>query len=161
MKKKGVLLFLFLALTSANTFLFAQRDDKRKAEFEQFKEKRVAFITKAVGFTTEEANAFWPLYNELQDKKFELNRQQKKNLSEFMKSEKTGKTHTESEYKNMVDSSTQYKENDAKLEEEYFAKFSKIISYEKIFRYQQAELQFARQMLKQQRSGADAGSQKK
>jgi len=149
MKKKRILLFLLLGLTGSNLFLFAQNDAKRKADFEQFKEKRVEFITKAVGFTTEEANAFWPLYNEWQGKKFDLNRQMRKAVSEFTKSEKEGKTHTESEYKDMVTLITQYKINDAKLDEEYIAKFSKIISSQKIFLYQQAELQFQRQMLKQ------------
>jgi len=147
--KKRILLFLLLGLTSSNLLLFAQHDEKRKAEFEQFKEKRVEFITKAVGFTTEEANAFWPLYNEWQGKKFDLNRQMKKAVSEFTKSEKAGKTHTESEYKDMVNLITQYKINDAKLDEEYTAKFSKIISSKKFFLYQQAEMQFQRQMLKQ------------
>jgi len=149
MKRKRILLFLLLGLASSNLFLFAQNDAKRKADFEQFKEKRVEFITKAVGFTTEEANAFWPLYNEWQGKKFDLNRQMKKAVSEFTKSEKTGKVHSESEYQNMVNLITQYKINDAKLDEEYIAKFSKIISYKKIFLYQQAEVQFQRQMLKQ------------
>jgi len=169
MKKKGILLFLLLGLTSTNIFLFAQHDDrrktegddKRKAEFEQFKEKRVAFITQAVGFTTEEASAFWSLYNELQNKKFELNQQQRKAVYEFTKIEKDGKKHTESEYKNMVSVLSQFKIDDAKLDEDYIAKFSKIISYEKIFRYQQAELQFARQMLRQQRGDTDSKSQKK
>jgi len=149
MMKKRILLFLLLGLTSTNLFLFAQNDAKRKADFEQFKEKRVEFITKAVGFTTEEAGAFWPLYNEWQGKKFDLNRQMRKAVSAFTKSEKAGKTHTESEYQDMVNLITQYKINDANLDEEYITKFSKIISYKKIFLYQQAELQFQRQMLKQ------------
>jgi len=160
MKKKGVLLFLLLGLTSTNIFLFAQHDDKRKAEFEQFKEKRVEFITKAVGFTTDEANVFWPLYNEWQDKKFDLNRQLRKAIGEFTKSEKAGKTYSESEYKDMVNLITQYKINDANLDEEYITKFSKIISNKKIFLYQQAELQFQRQMLNQ-RGGNDSEGQKK
>ena len=158
MKKKGI--FLLLLLVSTNLFLFAQRDDKRREEFEQFKEKRVAFITKAMALNTEEANAFWPLYNELQEKKFELNQQLRKAVYEFMKSVKTGKVHTASEYKDMVDLTAQFKINDAKLEEEYITKFSKVISYEKIFRYQQAELQFARQMLKQQRGSPDQDGQR-
>jgi len=161
MNKKGILLLLLFALASANVFLFGQDDSRRKAEFEQFKEKRVAFITQAVGFTTEEANAFWPLYNELQDKKFQLNQQQRKAVYEFVKVEKDGKKHTEKEYKDMVDLLVQFKIKDAQLDADYVAKFSKVMSSEKVFRYQQAELQFARQMLKQQRGDAEPGSQKK
>jgi len=150
MNKKWIFLLL-LGLTSMNLSLFAQRDEKRRAEFEEFKEKRVAFITQAMNLTADEAKAFWPLFNELQEKKFDLNQQTRKAVFEFTKKEKEGKDHTESEYKEIVNIIAQSKIKDAQLEEEYTAKFAKIISYEKIFRYQQADLQFARQMLRQQR----------
>jgi hypothetical protein len=161
MRKKGILLLLLLGLTNANLYLFAQHDERRKAEFEEFKEKRVAFITKAMDLTGDEAKAFWPLYNELQEKKFDLNQQQRKTILEFKKSEKEGKTHTESEYKDMVDLITQFKINDAKLDEEYITKFVKVISYEKVFRYQQSELQFARQMLNQRSNHTSENPKKK
>ena len=154
--KKKLILLLLLGLTNVNCFLFAQRDEKRKAEFEEFKEKRVAFITQAMDLNADEAKAFWPLYNELQEKKFELNQHLRKILSEFKKSKKEGKTHTENEYKEIVNLCTQSKINEGKLDEEYITKFTKVISFEKIYRYQQAELQFARQMLNQ-RSERDSG----
>jgi len=160
MNKKGIFLLVLVGLIITNLSLFAQRDEKRRAEFEQFKEKRVAFITQAVNFTADEAKVFWPLYNELQEKKFDLNRQQRKALSQFRESEKAGKTHTEAEYKDIVNLVVQLKEKDAALDEEYIAKFAKVIPYEKIFRYQQAELQFARQLLKP-RSATDSDNQKK
>ena len=157
MKKRWILLFL-LGLINMNSFLSAQYAQKKRAEFEALKEKRVAFISKAMELSREEGNAFWPLYNELQEKKFELNRQLRKTIYEFAKSEKEGKKHTESEYKNIANLSVQAGINEAKLDEEYVAKFSKVISYEKIYRYQQAEVQFARQMLNQRR---DSDSEKK
>jgi len=148
MKKKLIFLLLF-GLINTNLFLFAQRDERRRAEFEEFKEKRVAFITKAMELTADEAKAFWPLYNELQEKKFELNQQLRRVLYEFRGSERDRKKRTEAEYKEFVKRYTQFKIKEAKLDEEYIAKFAKVISYEKIFRYQQAEQQFARQMLNQ------------
>ena len=160
MKKKWIFLLILLGLVNVNLSLFAQRDENRRAEFEQFKEKRVAFITQAVNFTSDEAKAFWPLYNELQEKKFDLNRQQRNALGQFRESEKAGKKHTDAEYKDLVNLIAQLKAKDAALDEEYIAKFAKVISYEKIFHYQQAELQFARQMLKQ-REGNDSESQRR
>lgn len=150
MWKKRIFLIL-LGVTTMNLFLFAQRSEKKRAEFEELKEKRVAFITQAMELNGDEAKAFWPLYNELQEKKFELNQQLRKTIFEFIGREKDKKTHTESEYKDIVNLCTQFKVKEAKLDEEYIAKFTKVISYEKIFRYQQAELQFARQMLNQRR----------
>jgi len=151
MKKKWTLLFL-LGLINTNLLLFAQNPDRRRAEFDELKEKRVAFISQNMHLSAEEAKAFWPLYNELQEKKFELNRQLRKTLYEFAKSEREGKTHTESEYKDIVNLSVQFKIKEAKLDEEYVVKFTKVIPYEKIYRYQRAEQQFARQMLDQSRN---------
>jgi len=159
MKKKWIFLLL-LGFINSNLLLFAQHDEKRKAEFEEFKEKRVAFITKAMNLNADEAKVFWPLYNELQDKKFELSQQQRKALYEFRGSEKERKTRTEAEYKDFVNLCSQFKEQEVKMDEEYIEKFAKVISYEKIFRYQQAELQFARQMLNQRRDKETGNSNK-
>ena len=149
--EKKLILFLFFSLVNMNIFLFAQRDEKRRAEFEELKEKRVAFITQAMKLNSEEAKAFWPLYNELQEKKIELNRKLRRAIFEFMGNEREKKTHTENEYKEIVNLYAQAKIKEFKLDEEYILKFSKVISYEKIFCYQQAEQQFARQMLDQGR----------
>ncbi len=42
-----------------------KRDKDRSAYQEEFKAQKVAYITQKVGFTAEEAEKFWPLYNEL------------------------------------------------------------------------------------------------
>ena len=152
MNKKLIFLLLF-GLINANLFLFAQRDERRRAEIEELREKRIAFISKAMELTANEAKAFLPLDEELQVKKFELNRQLRRALYEFRGSENDRKKRTESEYKDFVNLHTQFKINEAKLDEEYIAKFAKVISYEKIFKYQQAEQQLARQMLNQRREG--------
>jgi hypothetical protein len=131
-----------------NMSLFAQ-DEEKKKEFEEFKEKRITFITKAMSLTTEEAKVFWPLCNELQEKKFVVNQLLRKTLREFFKAEKEGKSHTEAEYKKLVDMSAEVKIKEAKLEQEYIVKFAKVISAEKIFRYQRADQQFMREMLNQ------------
>jgi hypothetical protein len=46
---------------------------------------------------------------------------------------------------------------EAKLDEEYILKFAQVIPCAKIYRYQQAELQFARQMLGQRQDRKDDG----
>jgi Spy/CpxP family protein refolding chaperone len=155
MKKLTLLLFLW-SLAGVNSFLFAQGgddrragDDKRKIEFEQFKVKRIEFITKEIDLTEDEAKVFWPICNELQEKKFEINKQLRDAVREFFKQEKKGKKHSESDYKKLVDLHVNVKVKEAQLEEQYVEKFAKVISAEKIFRYQHAEQEFARKMLDQ------------
>jgi hypothetical protein len=143
-----VLLFSFVGM---NFLLFAQQSDKKKAEFESFKKKRITFITKAMNLTDDEAKVFWPLCNELQEKKFILSQQIRKSVREFAKAEKEGKTHSEEEYSALIKLITDTKAQEAKLDLEYTAKFSEVIPAQKVFLYLEAERQFARKMLEEQR----------
>lgn len=159
MKKLMLLLFL---LAGVSSFLSAQDgddrkpggnrgpgDDKRKIEFEQFKAKRIEFITKELNLTEDEAKVFWPICDELQEKKFEVNKQLRDAIRKFFREEKNGEKHSESDYKKLVDLHVSVKVKEAQLEEQYVEKFAKVISAEKIFRYQHAEQEFARKMLDQ------------
>ncbi|GHT63221.1 hypothetical protein AGMMS50239_18730 [Bacteroidia bacterium] len=148
MQKKLVLLLL-LSFVGLNFHLFAQ-DDKKKAEFESFKIRRIGFITKAMNLTTDEAKVFWPLCNELQEKKFSLNQRVRRAIREFNKAEKEGKTHTQEEYLNLIKLAADIQVQEAKLDQEYITKFAEVIPAQKIFLYQEAERQFAREMLVQQ-----------
>jgi hypothetical protein len=149
MQKRLVLLLLF-GFFGLNFFLFAQ-DSKKKAEFESFKKRRVAFITKRMKLTDNEAKTFWTVCNELQEKKFILNQQIRKLTREFNHAEKEGKPHSEKEYLELVKRIKDAEVEEAKLNREYINKFAEIISARKIYLYQEAERQFARDMLKQHR----------
>jgi Spy/CpxP family protein refolding chaperone len=150
--QKRLLLVLLFSFTGLNFLLFAQQNDKKKAEFESFKKRRIAFITKAMDLTADEAKVFWPLCNELQEKKFALNQQARKSVREFSKARKEDKTYSEEEYSALVKLIINLKMQEAQLDKEYTAKFSEIISAQKVFLYLEAERQFAREMMEGQRN---------
>ena len=158
MKKKIVwlLLFSFLGL---NFHLFAQ-EDKKKAEFESFKKRRIAFITEAMSLTDNEAKAFLPLYNDLQEKKFVLNQGVRRARKEFVNAEKEGKTHSEEEYAALIKLIEDTNVQEVKLDREYIAKFSGVISARKVFLYLQAEHQFAREIALEQQHNSSGNSSK-
>jgi len=142
MGKKIVLGWLFaFALTS---IVFAQsREEKRKEAFNNFRKKRITFITEKVKLTPKEAEVFWPLSNELQEKKFELN----KPIREKRRTLRTaGQTLTETDYKFLIDTNIDIKLKEAQLEKDYLEKFKKILPAEKIYKYQRAEEEFMRQL---------------
>ncbi|MDR2085591.1 MAG: hypothetical protein LBP72_00270 [Dysgonamonadaceae bacterium] len=145
MKKKFV--SILLGLISVHFLLFSQpNDEKRKAGFEKFKAQREAFITKAMDLTDDEANLFWPLCNELQAKKFNLNKALRAEIRKLHQAKKEGKNPDESDYRKIIELRTSIKVKEAQLEEEYAAKFLKIIPAEKVFLYQDAEWRFANEM---------------
>ncbi|WP_106829467.1 hypothetical protein [Parabacteroides pacaensis] len=125
---------------------YAQKDDSEKKHFnrEAFLAKRNAFIIAEVGLTPQEAEKFIPLCNELQDKKFELGRECRKLSREMFKK----KDPTDAEYAKIVDDFLNLRIEEAKLDKVYFEKFKKILSPEKLFKYQMAEGKFARNFMR-------------
>jgi hypothetical protein len=132
--------FCLVGLVSAQP---DSKGDKRKEGFERFRAKRIAFITEKVKLTPEEAEAFWPLANELQEKKYDLN----KPLREERRKQKASKTPlTEADYLKIIDANADISVKEAQLNREYLEKIKKTLSAEKIFKYQRAEEEFMRQM---------------
>lgn len=125
---------------------YAQKDNQERKHFnrEAFLAKRNAFITAEVGLTPEEAEKFIPLCNELQEKKFELGRECRKLSREMYKK----KNPTDAEYTKVVDDFLNLRIEEAKLDKEYFEKFKKILSPQKLFKYQLAEGKFARSFMR-------------
>ena len=151
--KKGLLLTVILCFVSANFALFAQPGDKDgKKKFEKFKAERVEFISKIMELTDDEKTAFWPICDELQMKKFELNKQLRDEMREIHKAKKDKEKITEAKYKKIIELKAQLKLKEAQLEQEYLAKFLKVVSAEKVFLYQSAENQFGRKMFGNQKN---------
>lgn len=123
--------------------------DKQQRHFdkEAYQAKKNAFITAEVGLTPEEAAAFIPLCNELQEKMFEVGRECRK----LTKDLKHKQSPTETDYSKVNDECIGVKLREAALEKEYYEKFKKILSAEKLYKYRRAEYKFARSFMK----GAD------
>ncbi len=144
-------LFLIGLLSVFTLSIFAQErtGEKRKADFEKFKAKRTEYISNAVGLTPEESSAFWPLCDQLQEKKFQLNKELRKEMRALFQKEKSGQKPTQEEYARVVKMTVDVKAKEAELEKEYLEKFETVLTPEKIFKYQRAEMKFARTMFDQ------------
>ena len=121
---------------------------KKHFEREVFETKRNAFITAEVGLTPEEAAQFIPLCNELRQKKFELGRDCRK-LNRIIQRQKEP---TDADYEKVIDANLAYDIEEVQLNKEYFEKFKKILSPQKIFKYMKAERKFVRTYMKDIRS---------
>lgn len=110
---------------------------------EEFREKQQSFMAKEAGLTKKEASAFFPVFFELQEKKASLNR--KAHLV-FKRGENV--TLTEKDYKILLDELQDIRSKQMELESVYYKKFVKILSYEKLYKLQQAETTFHRQLLR-------------
>ena len=64
--------FLYIALAGFSSTSIAQTQEDRKEKIEAMK---VAFITQKLDLSSKEAQVFWPLYNDYQDKLQALRKQ--------------------------------------------------------------------------------------
>lgn len=74
---------ILLALLFVSLNFYAQ-GESMKEKREQIKVLKAAFFTTEIGFTTTEAEKFWPVYNTYDDKQFELRHQKMKSYVKRM-----------------------------------------------------------------------------
>lgn len=115
--------------------------DERAEKIEQLK---IAFFTKELDMTTEEAEKFWPIYNELDDKIKEEKKAQRKVAEELKKgladmSDSDIKTKTNS----IFDSEIKL----AETRKEYNDKIADVIGYKKAAKLLSLEQRFKRELL--------------
>lgn len=115
-----------------------------KDHLEKIKAHKIGFLTERLDLTPEEAQKFWPLYNE-----FEAEREA--TMGDLLK-DGPGKgpkieTMSDEELDNMVLQKLQQEKSMVDLKIEYYDKFKKILPVRKVFLLYQSEIEFRRQLL--------------
>lgn len=116
----------------------------KRFDRESFLVKRSAYITAELGLTPEEAAAFIPLCEELQQKKFEVGQTCRKLTKDVRDMSKP----TDSDYTKVIDECLDVNLKEAKLEQEYYEKFKEVLPPAKLYKYKQVEYKFAREFMK-------------
>ena len=114
----------------------------------QLENAKIAFITNRVSLTQDQAQKFWPLYNEFSDRRRELNRNGRllrRNITEGM---------TDQQLRESFTQSFNTRQQELNLEKDYFEKFQKVISLRQVVQLFQAERDFTKEVIKRVASGA-------
>ena len=147
--KQLTILFIFFSTFSWCILTYAQTvSPKAQNRLEQFKAEKKAYLIKEIGLTPAEEKQFFPLYEELQSKKFQLNRKVRGEMKRIAHSTMPV---SENEYAASAAAINDLPLQEALLEKEYFEKFKKILSPKKMFLYKRAETLFAKKLLKDHR----------
>ena len=147
---KRLLLILSLICCST-TFVAAQPQQKKFFSHEEFCNRQKEFITMHAKLTPEEAKAFFPLFFELQKKKWEINKDTRKQA----RKKENGSEPTADEYSTLVNKIADAKIEIAKLEKSYIEKYLKVIPASKILDVQRAEDRFQREIIKKMAHGGN------
>lgn len=126
---------LYIVLLAVSSFAQHGKQDKVEA-------LKVSFITQKINLSPQEAQSFWPVYNEYSDKiKFARRnfRTQYGNATEF-KTDKDADDYLSAELK--------LKQAELELHKEYFEKFKKLIGAKKTALLRLAEEEFKKEIIK-------------
>jgi hypothetical protein len=143
---KLVLVMMVCFVWSVN----AQNERIPKEKKERMEAMKVGFITKKLELTSEEAQVFWPVYNELNEKRHALKKESRENHKAL--NEKGDKA-SDKDFEDVFNTDIDLKEKGIALEKEYFAKMKAVIPVSKIAKLHQAEREFKRHMLKSLKEG--------
>ena len=114
----------------------------------QLENAKIAFITNRVSLTQDQAQKFWPLYNEFSTRRREFNRSGRllrRNVTEGM---------TDQQIRDNFTQAFNMRQQELNLEKEYFDKFQKVISLRQVAQLFQAERDFTKEVIKRV-AGAD------
>jgi len=143
MKTITLALTIFFSLIATNPS-FSQPDEMSPETCQKIKAEKVAFISSQIELTVEEAQQFWPLYNELEKKIDELHLQRR----EMMLRMKTGSKLQDSDLEQISDKFIELEIAEAKLHETFHKQFKKTLPIRKVLKFYQAERKFKKQLLK-------------
>jgi hypothetical protein len=118
-----------------NTGLMAQ---DRRGHYERIEAIKVAFITKKLDLTTEEAQKFWPVYNNYQ-----------KELIELMRKRREDRQKTDIAPNDKINADLTYESRILDLKKKYKKLYLKAIPADKVLLLYQAEREFREHLIKQ------------
>ncbi|HSH65868.1 MAG TPA: hypothetical protein VLB84_08740 [Bacteroidia bacterium] len=132
----------FLILLFFTVFAFtgiAQNREDFQSKRENIEAMKVAFITQKLDLTPQEAQQFWPVYNEYSDKTKELrkkrrqdNREARSNFDEL----------SDKEIEQVVNNDLAYRQKELDIQKEYNEKFKAVLPIKKVAKLYAAEEQF-------------------
>ena len=105
---------------------------------------KIAFITRKLDLTSQEAEKFWPAYNEFQDKKFKI-QQERVQINRSINM--TGNTMSDKELTSLGDKWVDLDSQESSLLRDFHNKLKSVLPPVKILRLYQAEGQYKQQLL--------------
>jgi len=113
---------------------------------------KVAYLTKHLDLTPQEAQQFWPLYNEMEKKINVLKNSHKKKIQEM--TPRLSKF-SDKEIEELVDSEIVFKQKELDIKKAYHSKYKTVLPIRKVAKLYRSEEQFKRELLKRIRESKE------
>lgn len=134
--------YILLVIVLTTTFLsFAQN----KGTSDKIEAMKIAFLTNKMELTSKEAQLFWPLYNEYNDKAEKLRKVKRSDFSEL---KNKMDNLTDAQIRQYMNEVLDTKQKELTLEKEYFEKYIKVLPAKKLAKLYQAENLFKKELIR-------------
>lgn len=132
------IVFTLVCIMLTMGMMAQEKPERRQRQFspEKYYQHMEEYITKEANLTDSEKAKFFPLFKEMLEAQRKIVEQDR----EIMKSFKNAKT--ESEFKNIIEKTTSLQVENKKIEQTYYKKFAKVLTWEKICKVRMAQTKF-------------------
>jgi Spy/CpxP family protein refolding chaperone len=146
---KQIIVFLsFAFFLFSTTMASGQRGDGHQERWEKYKAEKVAFLTTNLDLSPEEAQKFWPVYNQMEKEKSEV--QQKRHELEA-KVREAAETLSDEQIITLTREFAHNQEEEGTLSTKYNEKFLKILAPKKVLQLYKVEGEFRMYLFKKYR----------
>ena len=97
--------------------------------YDRYKSRRISFMSEKMGLTPDQAQDFWPIYNEYEKKRFDIQQERRKQES---KVQDNFEDYSENDFKKLNNSIIDLYVDEANLMKEYNDRFLKILPAKKV-----------------------------
>ncbi|MFV0522546.1 MAG: hypothetical protein ACK5MI_09020 [Mangrovibacterium sp.] len=144
---KKIVILLVIMLTG--TIVSAQRKPTPE-QIEQFKSQKVSYMTDKLSLTPEEAQRFWPIYNEFDEARWKMHEQRRK-MEQQLRDDYAKMT--EKDFQHINTEMNDLAQKDLDLNLKYNAKFLQVLPAKKVVLIAPVENDFRFRMIKDFRRG--------
>ncbi|OFY39852.1 MAG: hypothetical protein A2X18_02485 [Bacteroidetes bacterium GWF2_40_14] len=153
MKKTIISIIALCFITGA----YAQENEqskqqREKARYEQVISAKIAFFTTALGLTPQEAEAFWPIYNNYWKEREMIHKRIQTSLmvmNKYLGDEKK----SDSDIKKIIEIYINHISSDGAVQKKYQEEFLKVLTVRQVAKLYTAEEEFRMKMIHQLRGG--------
>ena len=132
-------------------FLLAATVQAQDGKHEKIKAWKTAYITEKLSLTSSEAEKFWPIYNNFDEKFHELRKKERTEI--FHKLRNGLENLSDAEANELIDKNLSIETSELELRKQLTAELRKVLSPKKIITLKKAENDFKRELLDRYRHG--------
>lgn len=134
--------------------LFALSQESAESRKDKIESLRIAYITKELSLSTNEAQLFWPVYNQFQE---ELKVIRKNRKLDIMEAKINFDSMTDVEIAKMIDGDFQFQQLELDLRKKYVEEYKKVLPVRKVAKLLRAEHTFKIELLREFRNRQGEG----